>query len=180
MTIPIKLAYAAAVAALLVLLVAFGTRAIAAAPQPPQYPTPPIGRPPVVPPPATTGPQAPPAIVTPVPDELVRYEQEQRDFQRAVERYEDRRREYRRNVFLASAAVAIAAIAGGAALWASFDALSLGFIAGGFATLLYGVLQAGSDLDEISPALIFVVALAGFALVLGAGYRWLASSPPKR
>jgi hypothetical protein len=178
MTVLIKLAYAVAVAALLVLLVAFGVRAFYDGPDEPRYPQPPLViRPPVVPT-TTTGEPGTPVVVTPTPEDLARYEQEQRDFQREFERYEDRRKDYRRNVFLIAAVFGIAAVAGGAALWSRVDAMSLGFIAGGFATLLYGVIQAGDDLADISPAMIFVVALVGLALVLGAGYRWLSDRPP--
>jgi hypothetical protein len=179
-TVLIKLAYAAAVAALLVLLVAFGVRAFYEGPEEPRFPQPPLViRPPVIVPTTTTGEPGTPVVVTPTPEELARYEQEQRDFQREFERYEDRREDYRRNVFLIAAAFGIVAIAGGAALWSRIDAVSLGFIAGGFATLLYGVIQAGDDLGEVSPALIFVVALIGLALVLGAGYRWLSDKSSK-
>jgi len=174
MTVLVKLAYAAAVAALMVLLVAFGVRAFYDAPGPPEYPNPPLGRQPIVTPAAPGAGIATPTVVTPTPDDLARYEEEQREYQRAYESYEHVRQDYRRNVLLASAAIAVLAIAGGAALWSRVDAMSLGFMGGGFATLLYGVIQAGSDLDEISPALIFVVALAGLVGVLGAGYRWLS------
>jgi len=37
--------------------------------------------------------------------------------------------------------------------------------------------QAGGDLGETAPAFVFVVVLAGLALVLVAGYRWLSRRP---
>src|SRR5574341_1171606 len=116
MTVLIKLAYGAAVAALVVLILAFGVRAFYASPKQPEYPQPPFGRPLAAPP--QTGPGlATPTVVTLTPDELARYEEAQRQYQQTYERFEGKRRDYRRNVFLISAAVAVLAVIGGAALW---------------------------------------------------------------
>jgi hypothetical protein len=49
----------------------------------------------------------------------------------------------------------------------------VGLSMGGFATLLYGVIQAGDDLDRAGPAGLFLVAVIGLALILYTGYRWL-------
>ena len=174
MTVLIKLAYAAAVAALMVLLVAFGVRAFYPSPDQPEYPQMPQSFRAPVAAPAPASSTATAAVVTPAPQELARYEEDQRQYQQAYERFEGERRDYRRNVFLMTALISVAAVAGGAALWSRIDAVSLGFVAGGLATLLYGVIQAAGDLDEISPTLIFVAVLAGLALVLAAGYRWLS------
>ncbi len=174
MTVLIKLTYAAAVAAMVVLLVAFGVRAFYGPPKAPEYPQPPVVRS-VAPVPSTPGPGvATPTVVTPSAEEIARFDEEQRLYQASYEKYEDERQVYRRNVFLISAAIAVMAIGGGASLWSRVDAMSLGFVAGGFATLLYGVIQAGGDLDQVSPAVIFVVVLIGLGAVLAAGYRWLS------
>jgi hypothetical protein len=52
-------------------------------------------------------------------------------------------------------------------------------VAGGLGTLLYGVIQAAGDLDEVGSALIFVIVLFGLIIVLAAGYRWLSLRPPE-
>ena len=156
--------------ALIVLMVAFGIRTVYTPPEEPPYPesSPNMRFAMPVPPPASAGAEAPP--LTPV---QAAYEQEQERYREAYERYREDRADYRRNVFLAAALAAVAFIAGGIAADARLDALRLGLVAGGLGTLIYGVAQAGGDLGETAPAFIFVVALAGLAFVLVAGYRWL-------
>lgn len=177
MNVLIKLAYGAAVAALMVLLVAFGIQAFYDGPEPPRPPEPPFARGPLTAPPVTGPGLATPTVATPSPQEIERYEREQREFQQAYEKYQEQRGDYHRNVFLVAATLAVLAIVGGVGVWSRVDAMSLGFIAGGFASLVYGIIQAGGDLDEASPALIFAFVLVGLALVLGAGYRWLSIRP---
>jgi hypothetical protein len=174
MTTLIKLFYAAAIAALLVLLVAFGIRTFYAAPKQPQFPEPPAsirGR--FAPPPP---PMLEPGVIpTPTADQLA-YEEEQQRFQEEYEVYQEKLTDYRRNVFLVAAIVGVAAIAGGLLLQSRLDAIRLGLVTGGLATILYAVAQAGEDLDEFGSAVIFAVALIGLSLVIGVGYRWLARS----
>jgi hypothetical protein len=162
----IKLFYAASIASLLVLLVAFGVRTFYEGPQAPEFPLPPM-RPVIV---APDGSQA----RTP---EQVEFESAQRQFQEDSRRYEDERADYHRVVFLIAAVIGIAAIAAGLALPSRLDALRLGLVAGGLGTLIYGVIQAQGDLDNAAPELIFVVVALGLALVGYAGYRWLTALP---
>jgi hypothetical protein len=173
MTTLIKLFYAGAIAALFVLLVAFGIRTFYAGPQQPE---PPIFQPfPRFPsPPAPPGTEPAPQP-TPTAEERG-YQEEQRRFQEEFQRYEDERAEYRRNVFLIAALAGIVAVAGGIALPRRTDAIRLGLVAGGLGTILYSVIQAGGDLDDAGSTLVFFLALAGFALVLAAGYRWLTTN----
>jgi hypothetical protein len=167
MTTLIKLGYAGAVMVLLILVVAFGTRVIYEPPEAPQYPRGPF----------YFGPIAPDGSVRqPTPDEIARFEEEQRQYQEAYEEFRDRQAVYRRNVFLIAAAVGLLAVAGGISLHPRLDAMRLGLVLGGLGTLIYGVAQAGGDLGRIGPAAIFIVALVGLALVLAAGYRWLSLS----
>lgn len=64
----------------------------------------------------------------------------------------------------------------GIVLHRRFDALRLGLVTGGLGTLLYAVVQADEDLGDIGSTVVFVVAMVGLALILAAGYRWLAAS----
>ena len=166
MIVLIKLFYAASIASLLVLLVAFGIRTFYEGPQAPEFPQPPVR--PVIVAPDGTQPRTP---------EQVEFESAQRQFQEDIRRYEDERADYHRVVFLIAAAIGIAAIAGGLALQSRLDALRLGLVAGGLGALVYGVIQAQGDLDNAGPELIFVVAAFGLALVGFAGYRWLTAQP---
>jgi lipopolysaccharide export LptBFGC system permease protein LptF len=158
----IKLFYAGAVATLLILTVAFGIRTFYAPPQEPAYPQFPLF----------------PRPVDPDDEQLREYEEEQRRFQEVFERYEQDRAEYRRNVFFIATLFALIAIAAGVSLSHYLDALRLGLVAGGLGTLLYAVLQAGGDLSEVGPALLFVAGIVGLAVVIFAGYRWLQKIEP--
>ncbi len=169
MTILIKLFYAVAISCLLILFVAFGVRTVYNAPQEPEYPQSPIGV--RVPSPVTSG---------EVSAEVAKYEEEQRRYQEEYERYSDRRADYRRNVFVVVAALGIIAVASGLAIPGRLDAIRLGLVLGGLGTILYGVVQAGEDLDEAGPALILVVAAIGLSLILFVGYRWLANPEDQR
>lgn len=166
MIVLIKLFYAAAIAALLVLFVAFGIRTFYSPPKAPEFPQPAIPVRPA-PPPGTAQPE-------PTPEQR-EFEEAQRRFQEEFARYEDERADYRRNVFLIAAVLGILAVAGGLALSDRFDAIRLGLVAGGLGSFLYGVIQANGDLDNTGPALIFGVAAIGLALVGYAGYRWLSA-----
>ena len=173
MTTLIKLFYAGAIAALLVLLVAFGIRTFYVAPEEPQFPqTPPnlFRQPAALATPSPDGQPAPTPTLTP---EQGQYEQDQEQYRRDYEAYEDERADYRRNVFLISSLFGVLAIAAGLYLNEKVDAIRLGLVAGGLGTILYAVVQAGGDLDDAGSAVVFAVALLGFALILGAGYRWL-------
>jgi hypothetical protein len=170
MTVLIKLCYAAAITALLILFVAFGIRTFYTPPEEPRFPETPFPFRPVVPVPSGLEPPEP----TP---EQVAYEQQQREFQAQYERYSDDLARYHRNVFLAAALLGFLAVAGGIALPARLDALRLGLAGGGLGTLIYAVIQAGGDLDDAGPALIFGVAAVGLLLIGFAGFRWLAARP---
>lgn len=159
MTVLIKLFYAGALAALLVLSIAFGIRTLYSAPEEPQWPQPPIARP-----------------LDPGSEALREYEEAQQQYQVAYEEFEHDRAEYRRNVFFVALILALVCVAGGVSLAAHLDALRLGLVAGGLAVLVYAVIQAGGDLGEVGSGGVFVVALIGLALVLGAGYRWLQTA----
>jgi len=171
MTILIKLCYAGAITALLILLVAFGVRTFYPPPVQPEFPKtqPPRGSFPIGPQPIEV-----PAVLPTLTPEQQQFEEAQRDFQARFETYEDERAAYRRNVFLAAAVLGVLAVAGGLALPSRLDAIRLGLVAGGLGTVLYGVIQAGGDLDQAGPAVIFLAAGAGLALIVYAGYRWSA------
>jgi hypothetical protein len=168
----IKLFYAGAIAALLILLVAFGIRTFYAAPEEPRFPElPPSLRSQFVPvPPKVEGDPTPASLLTP---DQIAYQEAQEQYQRDFERYMEERADYRRNVFLAASIIGVLAIAAGLLLSSELDAIRLGLVAGGLGTLIYAVAQAGEDLDEFGPTVVFIVALIALALVLGAGYRWL-------
>ena len=167
MTVLIKLIYAGAIAALLVLLIAFGIRTFYVGPEAPEFPkfAPGAFRP-VAPVPA--GQEQPP----PTPEQL-EYERAQRDYQVTYERYLDERAGYHSRVFIIAAVLGIVAVAGGLFLRPELDVIRLGLVAGGLGTIIYAVVQAGGDLDQAGAAVVFLVAAAGLGLVLFAGYRWL-------
>jgi hypothetical protein len=169
MTTLIKLFYAGAITALLILIVAFGIRTVDAPPEAPVFPQTPVGFRPVAP----KLPNEPEPVLTP---EQREYEENQRRFQEELRVYEEDLEDYHRNVFLAASVIGVLAVAGGIVLSSRIDAIRLGLVAGGLGTLLYGVIQAGSDLSEIGSEVMFGVALVGFVLVLAAGYRWLAAT----
>ena len=174
MTVLIKLIYAGAIAALLILLIAFGIRTFYAPPQAPEFPKFEPGFRPYVP----VQPGVEPAVQLPPPTpQQLEFEQAQRDYQAAYERYADDRAEYRSRVFIIAAVLGIVAVAGGLYLPARLDAIRLGLVAGGLGTILYAVAQAGGDLDRAGAAVVFIVAAIGLALVMAAGYRWLSARP---
>ena len=176
MTTLIKLFYAAVIAALLVLLVAFGIRTFYSAPEEPKYPEPPLSiRGPFVPVAPVPAGTEPAAVPTPTPEQ-VEYQESQERYRDEYDAYREKRADYRRNVFLAAAIVGVIAVAGGLLLQSRLDAIRLGLVTGGLATILYAVAQAGEDLDEFGSAVVFGVALIGLALVIGVGYRWLGHS----
>jgi len=168
----VKLVYAGAMTALLILLVAFGIRTFYSPPEQPESPkfSPNFARPPVAIGPL--GPETPPPPPTP---EQIEYERRAQEYQEAYEQYAKDRAKYRSRVFLIAAVVGIAAVAGGLGLPSRLDAIRLGLVAGGVGTILYGVAQAGGDLSEAGSGLVFVVVAVGLVLVMASGYRWLAS-----
>lgn len=160
MIVLIKLFYAVAISCLLILVIAFGVRAVYEGPEEPRYPI-------------------SPAIPRPIPDEngVVQppqgIDEAQRAYQEAYDQYLKERATYRRNVLVIVSALGIAAIGGGLALPGRLDAIRLGLVLGGLGTMLYGVLQAGEDLDKAGPVVIVAVAGLGLAAILLIGYRWL-------
>ena len=163
MTILLKLIYAGAITALLILLIAFGIRTFYGPPDEPEFPRTPV---------SFRGPgveQPPPA------PELQQFEAEQRRYQEAYDRYLDERADYRSRVFVAACVLGIAAVAAGLALPTRLDAIRLGLVSGGVGTILYAVIQAGGDLDRTGATVVFLVATVGLLLVMVSGYRWLAA-----
>ena len=171
MIILLKLIYAGAVTALLILFVAFGVRTFYSPPEEPEFPkfSPSLARPPL---PVGPGPDATPPAPTP---EQLEFERAQERYQADYEAYTERRERYRNRVFLIAAIVGIAAVAGGVGLPAHLDAIRLGLVAGGLGTVIYGVAQAGGDLSEAGSGVVFLVVAIGLVLVVASGYRWLAS-----
>jgi hypothetical protein len=169
MTVLLKLLYAASIAALIVLAVAFGVRTFYPPPEEPEFPraTPDLFRP--VPP----SPTQPTPTLTPAQQEFeeaqIRYQEEYDDYREELE-------DYHAVVFAVAALLGVAAVAGGVALSSRLDALRLGLVGGGLGTLVYGVIQAEGDLDSIGAAAVFVIVALGLVLVLAAGYRWLSPS----
>jgi hypothetical protein len=171
MVVLLKLIYAAAMTALLILFVAFGIRTFYSPPEEPEFPkfNPGIVRPPI---PVGPGPDVTPPPPTP---EQLEFERAQQRYQEEYEVYTQKRADYRTRVFLIAAVLGIAAVAGGVALPSHLDAIRLGLVAGGLGTVLYGVAQAGGDLSEAGSTVVFVVVAIGLVLVVASGYRWLAS-----
>ncbi len=172
MNVLIRLFYAGALMALLVLFVAFGVRTFYGPPTQPRYPDLPASMKFGLVAPVVPGQQA--ADLTP---EQQQYFEAQQRYQEEFDRYLDRRASYHRDVMLIAVALGVLAAAAGLALPGRLDAVRLGLVAGSLATLLYGIAQAGPDFDRIGPTVIFVLALIGLALMLGAGSRWLSTHP---
>lgn len=173
MIVLIKLLYAGAITALLILLVAFGVRVFYEPPEQPEYPGFPIGYVPSGP--VAIGPDGKPlpsATLAPEQNDAI---EKQREYQTTFEAWQDDIADYHRAVFLIASLVGVVSIAGGVVLKARFDAIRLGLVGGGLGTILYAVAQAEGDLDEGGPELIFGVAAVGLVLILGTGYRWLAA-----
>jgi hypothetical protein len=161
-TVLLKLFYAAAVATLIVLVVAFGIRTAYEPPEAPQFPE--FSRGSFAPIPA------PGETPTPEQEEYIeaqeRYQETYRDYEEDLERY--------RSIVLGLCALfGVAAIAGGVFLNPKLDALRLGLVAGGLFTLIYGVIQAEGDFDGLGAAAVFAIAGVGLVVILAAGYRWL-------
>jgi lipopolysaccharide export LptBFGC system permease protein LptF len=165
----LKLLYAAAITALFVLFVAFGVRTFYGPPEMLEFPQPPPG---ILRPVAPAPPGVSPEELTP---EQLEYTEEQERYQEAYEAFQDDLKQYHAIVFAVAALIGVAAVAGGVALSARLDALRLGLVGGGLGTLIYGVVQAEGDIDEIGAAPVFVIVALGLLLVAGAGYRWLAA-----
>lgn len=167
MVVLLKLLYAAAITTLFVLFVAFGIRTFYG---PPEFPQPPDGifRPVAPAPPGGSWEEL-------TPEQLAYTEEEQERYQKAYEAYADDLKQYHAIVFAVAAVIGVAAIAGGVALSARLDALRLGLVGGGLGTLIYGVVQAEGDIDDIGAWAVFVIVALGLLLVAGAGYRWLSA-----
>lgn len=169
MTVLLKLLYAAAITTLFVLFVAFGIRTFYGPPEMPEFPQPLEG---IFRPVAPAPPGVSPEDLTP---EQLEYQEEQKRYQEAYEAYQDDLNQYHSIVFAVAAVIGVVAVAGGVALSARLDALRLGLVGGGLGTLIYGVIQAEGDIDDLGAAAVFVIAAVGLLLVAGAGYRWLAA-----
>lgn len=192
-----KLGYSLAVAILFVLAVILGQRTFYEGPEAPQYP-PPFelrGGPPV-----PVGPEGKPEPAeflicefdrcfkggreltaedeAKLTTEERRYVQEQREFQRKWQAYEDERADYHRNVFILAQVLGIAAIAGGATIFRRVEAIPLGLLLGGIGVVIYGWSQAAVDFDEIGMAPLFVVAVVGLGVLLAVGYWFLGARRP--
>jgi len=159
MNLVVKLAYSAAVAVFLTLVVVLGIRTAYEPPDDPSYP-------------------APPRIVYPpgpvVDEEMTAFEEEERQYQEKWRQYQEDRQDYRRNVFLIAGLIGLASIASGVALSKRLDAMRLGLIVGGVATFIYSFAQAGEDIDDIAATAILPVAAVGLVALLLLGYRRLA------
>ena len=169
MNLVIKLAYGAAIAVLLTLVVVFGIRAAYEAPDEPQYPIAqyPIAQYPIPP----RGVYPPEAVAD---EEMTRFEEEQRQYEEEWRQYQEDRQDYRRNVFLIAGLIGLGSMAAGVALAKRLDALRLGLILGGVATFIYSFSQAGEDIDDIGTTAILPVAAVGLVALLLLGYRRLA------
>ena len=146
MTVLLKLLYAAAVATLIVLFVAFGIKTVYGPPEAPQYPM----------------------FPRQVEDQAAqeRYQEEHQAYAEDLERY--------RSVVLGLCTLfGVVAVAAGIVLNPKFDALRLGLVGGGLFTLIYGVIQAEGDFDGLGEAAVFAIAGVGLVVILWAGYRWL-------
>ncbi len=158
MNLVVKLAYSAAVAVFLTLVVVLGIRTAYEPPDGPSY-------------------SAPSRIVYPpgpvVDEEMTAFEEE-RQYQEKWRQYQEDRQDYRRNVFLIAGLIGLGSIASGVALSKRLDAMRLGLIVGGVATFIYSFAQAGEDIDDIAATAILPVAAVGLAALLLLGYRRLA------
>jgi hypothetical protein len=164
-TVLLKLVYAAGIAALFVFLLAFGVRTFYGPPEAPQFPLSPRFSP---------FPGAPGATPTPEQvQEQEEFEEAQEQYQREFAEYEDDLERYHSIVLAVSALAGVVGIAAGLFLDARLDAMRLGLAGGGLLALIYGVIQAEGDLDQLGAVAGFVIAAVGFAVILVAGYRWL-------
>ncbi len=169
MTVLLKLLYAAAITTLFVLFVAFGIRTFYGPPEMPEFPQSPGG---AFRPVAPVPPGVSPAELTP---EQLDYQEEQERYQEAYEIYQDDLKQYHAIVFAVATVLGVAAVAAGVALSARLDALRLGLVGGGLGTMIYAVLQAQGDIDDLGAAAAFAIVAVGLLLIGGAGYRWLAA-----
>ena len=163
MNVLLKLLYAAAVATLIVLFVAFGIRTVYSPPEAPEYPQFPRGS--FQPVPATPN--------EPLTPEQIEYQEAQERYQAEYRAYEDDLEQYRSVVLGICTLFGVLAVAGGVVLKPKFDALRLGLVGGGLFTLIYGAVQAQGDVDGLGETAVFLIAGVGLAVVLWAGYRWL-------
>ena len=169
MVVLLKLLYSAAITALFVLLAAFGIRTFWGPPQMPEFPQPADGvfRP-VAP--------APPGVgqdeLTP---EQLAFQEEQERYQQEYDAYLDDLQQYHAIVFAVATVIGVVAVAGGVALAARLDALRLGLVGGGLGTLIYAVVQAEGDIDELGAAAVFAIVAASLVLIGGFGYRFLGA-----
>lgn len=173
----IKIFYAGALTALLILLVAFGIRTFYEPPEGPEiessFPVKGV----VAPCPALSGP-SPSAEEQQKFEECLRLQEEAsrqsfEEYEARRQPYLDERADYHRNVFLIVGLLGIASVVGGVALHSRMDALRLGLVGGGLGLIIYGVAQGGEDLDDMGAASIFILAIIGIAALLASGYLWM-------
>ncbi|HLG12338.1 MAG TPA: hypothetical protein VI876_11330, partial [Dehalococcoidia bacterium] len=89
--------------------------------------------------------------------------------------YLDDLQQYHAIVFAVATVIGVVAVAGGVALAARLDALRLGLVGGGLGTLIYAVVQAEGDIDELGAAAVFAIVAASLVLIGGFGYRFLGA-----
>ena len=165
----IRLAYGAAIATLIILVVAFGIRAAYPPPEEPRFPTTQPGfsrQEPALPPGVSPG-------AGPNQEELERFQREQQEYQARFEVYKEKRQPYRRNVFLIAGPLALAIIVAGALLSLRNDALRFGLLLGGVITFIYSFAQLGEDIGDVGPVTVLPVAAVGLVLLLLLGYRYM-------
>ena len=105
--------------------------------------------------------------VYPTPGRTVSYDAWERD-----------RADHRRNVFIVSTVIGVAAIAAGLFLYRRVEAIPLGFLVGGLGIVVYGWAQAVDDLGEIGPGPLFATTGAAFLVLLVTGYSFLGLRAP--
>ena len=100
-----------------------------------------------------------------------------RDYAALLQRYQDDRVDYRRNVFILASVLGVVAVSVALYLFRRVDAMPLGLLLGGIGVVIFGWIQAAGDFGEIGSAPLFAVVSAGLGVVLAAGYRFLGSRP---
>ena len=191
-----RLAYSLVVALLFVLFVILGTRTFYGEPKAPQYPAPLYSGPLLkcdfqaqMCYQSPSGPVSTPEEQRPLtleearrlyPDAVKAQEeadQAGRDYAALLQRYQDDRVDYRRNVFILASVLGVVAVSVAPYLFRRVDAMPLGLLLGGIGVVIFGWIQAAGDFGEIGSAPLFAVVSAGLGVVLAAGYRFLGSRP---
>ena len=149
----IRLLYAIAIAAFLVMAVGFGTLTFYPGPDQPEYPI------------ELQYPKAVPAAavgVAPTPDPKM--EEAQRRYDADQKAYQQAERVHGGNVMLVAAAAALVAIALGLAASSLLDVLRVGAMLGGLLTAVWGVIYAAT-VNAADRRTIFIATLFGLILL---------------